>query len=158
MTQPVTPQAPEFMASPTDEGLRQFLGYGLKRTYLVVHRVAGMALQKFSLSTRSFTVLTLIAANPGVSLARLAELLLMERPNLVVIVDELETRELVQRTRDPKDRRRYLLHPTLSGLRLLDQATAAAKEADERLAKALSQEEFALLMSLLRRVEEGAIS
>lgn len=158
MTHPASSRAIEPTTDLTDAALREFLGYRLKRTYLVVHRAASKALQEFGLSTRSFTVLSLVAANPGASLTRLAELLLIERPNLVVILDELETRGLVQRSRDPRDRRRYQLDPTLPGLRLLEQATDAATKEDERLARALDQKEFSLLMSLLRRIEEGANS
>ncbi|NVO25660.1 MarR family winged helix-turn-helix transcriptional regulator [Donghicola mangrovi] len=140
----------------SDTQLREFLGYRLKRAYMVVHRAASNVLQQFELGTRSFTVLSLVAANPGASLSQLADLLLIERSNMVLILDDLETRELVKRSRDPNDRRRYLLKPTLQGLRVLEGATAAAFEEDKRLARALNDEEFALLMSLLRRVEEGA--
>lgn len=157
MTQSAAPSAVDLAEELTDDVMRQFLGYGLKRAYLVVHRAASKALQEFGLTVRSFTVLSLIADNRGMSLTRLSELLLIERPNLVLILDELETRELLQRTRDTKDRRRYLLRPTLSGLRLLEEATTAAAEEDERLGRPLSREEFKLLMSLLRRIEEGAI-
>ncbi|MCW1429738.1 winged helix DNA-binding protein [Novosphingobium sp. JCM 18896] len=45
----------------------------------------------------------------------------------------LESRNLVERSRDPKDRRRTFLHLTPEGLRKMEDALDAASDSDARL-------------------------
>jgi hypothetical protein len=102
-------ETPELAQDVSDNAMRKFLGYSLRRVYLVLHQAATGALEKHGLKVRSFSALSLIVANSGVTPSRLADMLQIERSNLVVIIDELETRDLVARTCDTGDRRRYAL-------------------------------------------------
>ncbi|WP_233270569.1 MarR family winged helix-turn-helix transcriptional regulator [Chachezhania sediminis] len=140
----------------TDDIMRSFIGYSLKRAYLVVHRVAQGALQPFDLKIRSFSALSLIVGRPGITLTELAEVLQVERSNLVLIMDELEQRDLIARVRDPKDRRRYSLHATIRGRRLLEKASAATSAEEGRLTANLTDDELDTLLKLLRKLETGA--
>lgn len=155
MTQNKTADEPELPGDASDLGMRGFLGYSLKRAYIVLHQAATGALDESGLKVRSFTALSLIVSNPGVAPSRLADMLRIERSNLVLIIDELETRELISRTRDPHDRRRFALSATLRGRRLQEKAAAAVKADEARAASRLSAEEQALLVSLLERIEDG---
>ena len=156
---PVTEKPQQTSPEPADDmsdaAMRTHLGYSLKRTYLVVHQVASDALDPFGLKVRSFSALSLIVANPGITPSRLAELLKIERSNLVLILDDLETRDLIGRTRDPGDRRRYALSATLAGRRLQEKATLATTRAEQRLTDRLSADEQDTLLALLRRIEDG---
>lgn len=149
-------QPQEDAGTASDEAMRDFVGYSLKRAYMGAHRNATEALEPFDLRVRSFSALTLIVANPGIPPSRLAEILQIERSNLVVIIDELETRELISRSRDPQDRRRFALHATLCGRQLQEKAAAAKSARQEEIISRLSAGEYEMLKSLLRRIEEGA--
>jgi len=153
-----SPQQEDRDDAMSDAAMRTHLGYSLKRTYLVVHQAASVALDQFGLKVRSFSALSLIAANPGITPSQLAEMLRIERSNLVLIMDELETRDLITRTRDPGDRRRYALSATLAGRRLQEKAAQAANTAEHRLIAGLSPVEQETLLSLLRRIEDGTDS
>ena len=85
----------------------------------------------------------------------LAECLAIERPNLVQILDELQRPGLIERARDARDRRVYLLRATPDGLTLVATAGEALRAYDERLTKGLSVKERAALIAALRRVEEN---
>lgn len=137
-----------------DEGaLRELVGYNIKRAYLVLHSDAQAVLAALELRVLSFSCLSVIARNPGIAPSELAERLKMERSNVVVLIDELETRELVSRTQSKTDRRRFALKVTVGGRRLHAAALEALHNSEARLLGGLTKEEQALLVSMMRRIE-----
>jgi DNA-binding MarR family transcriptional regulator len=137
----------------SDDALREFVGYNIKRAYLVLHTDAQVVLAELGLRVLSFSCLSVIARNPGIAPSALAERLKMERSNVVVVIDELEARELVSRTPSKTDRRRFALNATVRGRRLHDTAVAALRRSEERLLGRLTKEEQALLVSMMERIE-----
>jgi DNA-binding MarR family transcriptional regulator len=100
-------------------------------------------------------MLRLIARTPGLSQQALAERLGI-RPNRIVgMIDDLESRALVERTRNREDRRLYALTLTDTGAELLRKIGTIAREHDRDLCEALSDEEHEQLATLLRRVAES---
>lgn len=137
----------------SDATLRGLVGYNMKRAFMVVRADLARTLEPFELRMLTFTALTLIADNPGLSQSQLAEAMQVERPNLVVIVDELETRGLINRDRVPTDRRTYALRITDEGTRLLAEATRAVREHENHIMGGISDAEEAALVSTLNRIE-----
>ena len=126
------------MAGDVDDGVLQtLLGYRIKRAFNVIQADLADTLAPFELRMTTFTALVLIVENPGLSQSRLAAAMDVERPNLVVIVDELERRDLITRERVPEDRRTYALCATLPGRRLCQKATKAVHRHEARLFAAL---------------------
>lgn len=136
-----------------DRSLRGFSGYSLKRAMATVQTDVNAALAPFDLRMVTFSALAVIVDNPGLKQAQLADALAIERPNLVLIVDELEGRDLITRERDRDDRRAYALQATLAGRRLRDKAYAAVSRHEEKMTKGLTEEERQALISALRRIE-----
>ena len=101
----------------------------------------------------SFSTLSLIVDNPDIIQSRLAEALSMERSNLVLVIDELEQRELVTRGKVRGDRRAYALRATLKGRRLRDRALRAIAAHEDRLLADYSPDERARLIDMLNRIE-----
>ena len=116
-----------------DDTLRGFVGYHMKRAFNVVQADLTKTLQPFELRMLTYTALVLIVDNPGLSQSQLAHAMDVERPNLVVIVDELEQRDLITRNRVPTDRRAYALLATLKGQRLCKRAVKAVVAHEDRL-------------------------
>lgn len=94
-------------------------------------------LKPFELRLLSYTALVLIVDNPSIRMSQLAAAMDVERPNMVVIVDALESRELISRQRLETDRRAYALNITLAGRRLYEKATVAVHAHEERLTRQL---------------------
>jgi DNA-binding MarR family transcriptional regulator len=132
--------------------LRQVLGYQLAQASLVTsaifHEQVG---QPFQLRPVDYTVLTLIADNPGGSLARLARALSVTAPNITAIVDRLEGKGLVARGASQQDRRAQVLHLTEEGAGLVRQATARIVRAESE-SLPLTPGELAILTELLHKV------
>ena len=120
-------------AQPNDDTLRGFVGYHMKRAFNVVQADLNNALKPFQLRMLTYSALVLIVDNPGLSQSQLAATMDVERPNLVVIVDELEQRELIVRERVPTDRRVYALHATPKGQALYKRAVKAVARHENAL-------------------------
>jgi DNA-binding MarR family transcriptional regulator len=138
-----------------DATLREFSGYAMKRAFNAIQTDVNAVLAPFDLRMVTFSALVVIVDNPGLRQSQLADLLSIERPNLVVILDELERRELISRGRAADDRRAYALQVTLAGRRLHDKALAAVRAHEARMTAGLSEAERADLVRMLRRIEQN---
>ncbi len=129
--------------------LDRFVGYHMKRAFNVVQADLQETLKPFDLRMLTYTALVLIADNPDLSQTQLASAMDIERANLVVIVDELESKELIVRDRVPSDRRVYALNITLKGRRLLKKSTAAVVKHEARLFAGLNKNVHGVLVGAL---------
>jgi DNA-binding MarR family transcriptional regulator len=132
--------------------LQMVLGYQLAQativTSLIFDKVVGGPLE---LRPVEYTVLTLIAENPGGSPAQLARALAVTPPNITAIVDRLVARALVQRKASAEDRRAQILTASRAGAELVRKATEGIVDA-ERATLALTAGEQAILAELLHKV------
>jgi DNA-binding MarR family transcriptional regulator len=98
--------------------------------------------------------LRLINTNSGISQQALASLLGLPASRLVVLLDELEQRGVLERRDSPDDRRVYALHLTRKGTEMLEAVGRIAREHDDAVCAALTAEERETLGKLLRRIAE----
>lgn len=108
---------------PVDLGLlNNLLGYRLRRAQLAVFQDFLTAMKPFDLRPAQFSVLAIIAANPGLKQSRVSEALGINRANFVALLDELEQRKLARRAAAPGDRRSNALYLTPKGESFLKDA------------------------------------
>ena len=113
-------------AAPADlGGLDALVGYVVRRAQLWMVQDFRRALKGLGITPAQFSVLRVIAANPGISQVRVAEALAIERARLVQMIDSLEAAGHVERTRSVVDRRSHALRLTEGG-RGADRADAGA--------------------------------
>ncbi len=137
----------------SDAALRGFFGYTLKRAFSTIQADLSLTLRPFELRMITFSLLAVIVDNPGVRQSQLAQVLAIERPNLVVHIDELERLDLITRVREPADRRAYALTCTLLGRRLFEKAQAAVLAHEERYLQQLDPAETSQITANLQRIE-----
>jgi DNA-binding MarR family transcriptional regulator len=97
-------------------------------------------------------LLRAVALGPGRSQQELARFLGTPATRLVALVDGLEQRGLVERRRNPDDRRLYAVQLTEAGRRFMAQLSRVAREHDDALLEGLDPDERAQLHDLLGRV------
>jgi DNA-binding MarR family transcriptional regulator len=121
------------------------LGHAVSRRF--IH-----ALEPLELHPREFAVLRAVKANDGQSQQTLAERLHIPPSRMVSIVDELESRGLIERRPDPADRRVRALYVTTRGQTLLEDAFNLVVEHERAISDVLTVEERAELLELLNRI------
>ncbi|MCB1438988.1 MAG: MarR family transcriptional regulator [Nitratireductor sp.] len=146
----------EVETEPDDKVLRGFAGYGLKRAWLAVHSELTSALERFDLKLITYSALALIVANPGLRPSQLAELLALERSNLVGFLDQLEKSGLIRRSASRVDRRAQVLTATDAGREVCRKATEAIARSEEAMLGQVTQAERSVLTGALRKIETAA--
>jgi DNA-binding MarR family transcriptional regulator len=139
-----------------DRHLSGYIGYAMKRALSIVQADFARVLAEHELRAVSFSALTIIVSEPGLTQTRLAEALQIERSNLVTIIDELAGRNLIVRAPVARDRRRHALMPTTQGRKLAAVAQASAHAHEERLFACLTATERAELQRILRKFRQSA--
>ena len=131
--------------------LEDFTGYMLRLAHTRAHQIAAEAFPDGP-HPREYAVLTAIAAAGPLSQQRLAERLHVNRTLMVAVADTLERRGLVERRRDPADRRLNAVHVTGGGRDVLERATAVLLDANEDLTRPIGEAGDRELRSLLRKL------
>jgi DNA-binding MarR family transcriptional regulator len=97
-------------------------------------------------------ILRVIKQADGLTQQALCERLGMYPSRLVVVLDELEQRGLVERRDSPTDRRSYALYLTEAGRESLEQIALISREHQDTLCAALDESERAQLAGFLTRI------
>lgn len=113
------------------------------------------ALRPLGVGGQEFQVLKQLQALGEPSQAELADAAGIDRSNFATVVAGLCDRELVERTRDEHDRRRYVLRLSRAGERLLARTDGAIAEAEAELLGPLNDRQREQLYGLLRRLADG---
>jgi len=143
---PPVPRLPEeLVSSPT------FL---LKRLGFAAKEQAMEAYEQTGLHPYHYAILLVLGEGSRETQGSIADALAFDRGQLVGLLDELEERGLVERRRDPNDRRRHLVRLTLEGKRMLRRLRALARRIDDEFLAPLSHQERANLHALLLRLAE----
>jgi len=130
-------------------GLTQMTGYALRRAQMWLFRDLKARFKTHDISLAQFSVLYVVDVNPGLAQARIAEALAIERARLVLMLDRLEERGLLVRTRSKSDRRSHALHLTPAGRDLLKTLLEVQAEHEKRIVTLLGNTGRADLIRLL---------
>ena len=136
--------------------LESLLGYNARRAALSVIEVFLQRMAVYDLRPVDFSVLSLIAHNPGITSRQLCGTLGILPPNLVGLVNALEKRELIARQPHPRDGRAVGLHLTASGHKLMRDAEKTVAALEAQVASRLSPAEQRTLLNLLKKVYRPA--
>ena len=148
------PRAQTDDRKPFDIGvLNEHLGYFIRRLQVWVFQDFIRTLAPVDIRPAQYSVLVVIAANPGLSQSDLADRLGIERARLVRVLDKLERRGLTQRLASPTDRRSHALRLTREGQKLLKRATQLAAVHEAKLIEKLGPEQRKSMLELLQHFD-----
>ena len=157
MSDPKNSLPPVASAGPVPEGaspgLASVLGWQLAQASVAANAVFMREVgEVLDLRPVEYTILALVHENPGLSSARLAQLLSVSPPNITVWIDRLVGRGWVQREPSATDRRERLLRATDDGAQLAMQATARLVAGEREAFAHLTPGERAILAELLHKL------
>jgi MarR family transcriptional regulator, lower aerobic nicotinate degradation pathway regulator len=141
------PSAPENIG-PSRE-LLQSTPFLLKRLGTFVKDRSLEAFEAHKLSPPHYAVLSLLDEEARETQATIADALGYDRSQLVGLLDELEGESLIERRRDPVDRRRHVVSLTTAGRSELRKLRATAKKVEERFLAPLNSDDRRTLHALL---------
>jgi DNA-binding MarR family transcriptional regulator len=147
------PQPSRSVAALPDE-LRASTTFLLKRLGYAAKEQAIEAWRETGLHPYHYAILLVLAEGSRETQGSIADALGYDRGQLVGLLDELEERGLVERRRDPNDRRRHLVRLTPAGKQTLTRLRVLARELDHDFLAPLDEEERATLHELLLRLAE----
>jgi DNA-binding MarR family transcriptional regulator len=111
-------------------------------------------LRKLKLAPRHAGILRILDSTPAITQQALSATLGMVPSRLVVLVDEMEERDLIERRENADDRRRYALHITEKGRSTLETIGRISREHSQALLAAISEDEQRQLATLLQRIAD----
>jgi DNA-binding MarR family transcriptional regulator len=120
---------------------------GAHASALFAERVASL-----NLTPPQVGFLRLVGSEAGLSQQAIAGRLGMAPSRLVPLIDDMEARGLVERRRDPQDRRNHALYLTEKAGRLMGQLNGVAVSHEEAICAGLDPKERQQLAALLQRV------
>lgn len=138
--------------------LTVFPGYLLARLGESSRRRFHEALEPEGLHPRDFGVMTMVAAQPGMSQQQLHEKTAIDPSSMVAVIDQLEAGGLAERRPDPEDRRARTIFLTDRGEQTLRRVRALAGELQREFFGALTAAELRTLHALLRKLAGSAPS
>ena len=132
--------------------LETLIGYNARRAALAVIAQFLERMAVYDLKHVDFSVMSVVVHNPGVTSRQLCAALNILPPNLVGLVQSLESRGLLERLPHPHDGRAMGLHPTDKGLELMEKAEATASELEMNIGSKLTPNQVQNLVTLLQKI------
>ena len=132
--------------------LQSLMGYNARRAALSIIELFLERLAPYGLKPVDFSVMTTIHHNPGVTSRQLCAALNLLPPNLVGLIQSLESRGLIERKPHPHDGRAVGLHATPKGHALMEQAEQTASDLEIEKTARLTPAQRKTLLELLQKI------
>ena len=134
--------------------LRDLIGYALRRAQGAVYADFHESLSELELRPVQYTLLVMVAENPGASQTGVCEALGIQKANCVPTMSELERRGLILRKKSANDARSYELHLTAKGKRVLQRAGEVQASHEQRLIERIGINGRNQLLDLLGKLTD----
>ena len=137
--------------------MRDRISFLLYRNAITATALADEILRELGLTARAVGILSLVTEGEPMTQRAMGATLGVDKSTMVLLLDDLEAKGLVNRIRHPEDRRAFLIEPTAAGISAQRRALGLLEECEGRFLGVLTHEEADQLRELLRRLhtQEG---
>lgn len=124
----------------------------------IMRKASDRALAPWGLSVAQAPVLAILReARRPIMITEVARRLYLETPSVTTMVDRLTERGLVERLKDPKDRRKTLVALTRKGKRMVETIREPGQQLEEEMFSALNARERETLKALLKKFRDANV-
>jgi len=151
--------APESVAtreeSPAiDRGeLNEHVGYFARRFQMWIFQDLIKQLAHADVRISHYTVLAVVQANPGLAQSEIAAAVGMEPARLVRVLDELEQRQWIKRTRSISDRRSHAVFLTGDGEKAFENIRQLARQHEDNVIAKLGPAKYQALLRVFKEID-----
>lgn len=138
------------MPGPASAQPEPLLLYLVKQVELAARARLDDIVRPSGLTSLQYTALTVLERNDDMTSAKLARNSFVTAQSMADMVGALESRGLIERRRDPSDRRRLLVGLTPAGRALLEEYRPAVTELESAMVAGLPETDVAGLRRTLR--------
>lgn len=138
-------------------GKKTSLGRHLYTTALAVNRVLENKYKHFDLTLEQTEVLRQLCCHQGISASALSAITAKSPANMTRIIDRLERKNLVSRSKNPKDRRATKIGLTTTGQRVIQDVIAKTGEYEELMISGISESDLVAIQRGLRQLKENMV-
>ncbi|GAA2284243.1 transcriptional regulator [Streptomyces ruber] len=128
----------------------------LARRLQQAHHLLWNTMVSEEITSSQFAVLNTLVAEPGLDQRTVGERVGLDRSTIAEVISRLGRRGLLDKVRDPRDGRRFLLRLTDDGVRTHRRLTVRTARMNQVFLAPLSAEEQAQLLGLIQRVADAA--
>ena len=134
---------------------KESIGYSVAMAYRALRKALDAELGRYGITFSQWQVLSGLALEGEISQVKLAELIGVEGPTLVRILDRMEQRGWIKRKVSSRDRRQKLISPTKKVEGVWKQMTECAHGVRNGAVKGISSKDVVNLQKLLKKIKEN---
>lgn len=125
----------------------------IQRTSTLLERAAADTLKPFGLSETQYNVLRILrgAGAPGLACQEIGNRMISLEPDITRLLDRLESRGLIARSRSGEDRRVVVSRITAAGLKLLEPLDEVMRKLPKQILGHLGESRLRVLIDLLEQ-------
>ncbi|GGT05542.1 MarR family winged helix-turn-helix transcriptional regulator [Streptomyces chromofuscus] len=128
----------------------------LARRLQQAHYLLWNAMVSEEITSPQFAVLNALVDEPGLDQRTVGERVGLDRSTVAEVISRLGRRDLLDKVRDPRDGRRFLLRPTEEGMRAHRRLVVRTARMNQVFLAPLSAAEQTQFLDLIRRVADAA--
>ncbi len=134
---------------------KESIGYSVAMAYRALRKALDAELGHYGITFSQWQVLAGLALEGEISQVKLAELIGVEGPTLVRILDRMEQKGWIKRKISSRDRRQKLISPTKKVEGVWKKMTECAHGVRNNAVKGISSKDVVKLRRLLEKIREN---
>jgi DNA-binding MarR family transcriptional regulator len=131
------------------------IGFLVNYTGRKISQLLTTYFEPYHITPEQWTVLNRLYEQEGITQKDLAQKVGKDQTNVTRILDQLERKALIKRTRNEKDRRSFLAYVTKKGKTLIETLLPIEEEVLTIALENISEEQISLLKQILAKITEN---
>ena len=130
-------------------------GYTLSKIAQKLNENFTERLYMYNIDSREYGALSIVYDTPRLTQKEIGEKMVVDRTTMVQLIDSLESKELITRESNPKDRRQNLISLTKKGQEIVEKMWIELEQVEKEVIKTLPTVQKEILESINTYIKEN---